>query len=273
MRGAVIAATATIAATGVGIAHRARHTAVYRPVLETIQLSTPAGRPGLAGLRLGFLTDPHIGPAMSAADVDRALRVLFEARPDVLLLGGDYICESPRFAVEAAAVMAPYVAEAPLGALAVLGNHDHANDAPRLTTLFDQRGIRVLCNEAARVVYGASELWVAGIDDAIVGSPSPECAFAAIPEDALALALWHEPDWAEESARHGAFLQLSGHSHGGQVRLPVLGALSTPPGARRFVSGFNRAAGMPVYVSRGAGVFRPPVRFCCPPEVTLLEFS
>jgi predicted MPP superfamily phosphohydrolase len=256
-----------------GLAHRARHTALYRPVLERHTLSAPANHPGLAGLRLGFFTDPHIGPLMSSSDVERALGVLFAASPHLLLLGGDYICESPRFAEEAAAAIGPYAAQAPLGALAVLGNHDHANDAPRLATRFEERGIRVLRNEAVRIAHGPADLWVAGIDDALLGSPSPECAFADVPGDAAAIALWHEPDWADEAARRGAVLQLSGHSHGGQVRLPFLGALATPPGARRFVTGFDRACGMPVYTSRGAGVFRPPLRFRCPPEVTIIEFA
>jgi predicted MPP superfamily phosphohydrolase len=69
---------------------------------------------------------------------------------------------------------------------------------------------------------------------------------------------------------HGAFLQLSGHSHGGQVRLPILGTIAAPAGGRRFVAGLNFATGMPVYTTRGVGVYRPPVRFRCAPEITLV---
>jgi uncharacterized protein len=85
-----------------------------------------------------------------------------------------------------------------------------------------------------------------------------------------AITLWHEPDWAECVVKYGAFLQLSGHSHGGQVRLPLVGPITAPAGGKRFVKGLNFAAGMPVYTTRGVGVYRPPVRFRCPPEVTLL---
>jgi predicted MPP superfamily phosphohydrolase len=84
------------------------------------------------------------------------------------------------------------------------------------------------------------------------------------------LALWHEPDYAEASAELGAFAQLSGHSHGGQVRLPGIGPLVLPLGGARYVMGLNDANGMPVYTTRGVGVYLPPLRFNCPPEVTLV---
>jgi predicted MPP superfamily phosphohydrolase len=219
---------------------------------------------------MGFVSDTHVGPVISARDVDRAMALLFTAEPDILLLGGDYLSESPRYIAETAAVLGSYVPAARLGVLAVLGNHDYSNDARRVAKSFEKRGIQVLINTSARIVHGAADFWVAGIDDAILGQPDPAAAFAAVPDSAPVFALWHEPDWAEETARRGALFQISGHSHGGQVRLPLLGNLAAPPGGRCFVSGIHEIAGMPVYTSRGVGVFRPPVRFRCPPEVTLL---
>ena len=207
---------------------------------------------------------------MRARDVDRALALLHTARPDLLLLGGDYICESPRFAPDAAAVLGEHAAATPLGALAVLGNHDYSCDAPRLTSLLERRGIRVLRNEPARVQTDSGDLWIAGIDDAILGTPDVPRAFAAIPREGAVVALWHEPDWAAETAGFGPLLQLSVHRHGGQVRMPLLGNIAAPGGGRRYVAGMNDAAGMPIYTSRGVGVFRPPIRFRCPPEVTLI---
>jgi uncharacterized protein len=260
-----------MASAAVAAAYRARHAAPYAPVLERIEQRTPLGATRAAGLRIGFVTDLHIGSVIRVEDVDRAMQLLFGEKPDLLLLAGDFICDSPRYAVEAAAVLGPYAALAPLGALAVLGNHDHANGAQRLTSSLGRQNIRVLCNEATAVRLSSVELWIVGIDDAVLGFPHPARAFAMVPPDASALALWHEPDWAAESARHGAFMQLSGHSHGGQVRLPFLGPIAAPPGGQRFIAGLNHAAGMPVYTSRGVGVYRPPVRVRCRPEVTLLQ--
>jgi predicted MPP superfamily phosphohydrolase len=266
---------AALAAAGAGgagaalLAHRARYSAPYAPVLERVEIALPPAARAMAGMRVGFLTDPHIGPAITAEDVERALRLLAAAEPDLLLYGGDYICDSPRYAPEAAAVLGQYASHARCGALGVLGNHDYANDAPRVASLLEARGVRVLRNEALNLTPD-SRLWVVGIDDALLGSPDTEQAFAAVPAGAAALALWHEPDWAEQAAARGAFLQLSGHSHGGQVRLPIIGPVATPTAGRRYVSGLNEAAGMPIYTARGVGVYRPPVRFRCPPEVTLV---
>ena len=102
---------------------------------------------------------------------------------------------------------------------------------------------------------------------------NPAATFAGIPDKAAVLALWHEPDYARETARLGAFAQLSGHSHGGQVRLPGFGPLFLPKGGQRYVLGLNHASGMPIYTARGVGVFLPPLRVNCPPEVTLITLA
>lgn len=225
------------------------------------------------GLRVGFVTDTHVGPFITPRRLADAIEMLLAERPDLLLLGGDYVSDSPRYFREAAAVLGEAATAIPRGALAVLGNHDYANGAARAMRELDQRGIRVLVNESALITTSGGGLWVAGLDDAVLGQPDAERAFAAIPADAPAIALWHEPDWAEETARCGARVQLSGHSHGGQVRLPFVGGFAAPSGGRRFVIGLNRVGDMPVYTSRGFGVFRPPVRYRCAPEITLLTFA
>lgn len=206
-------------------------------------------------------------------DVDRGLSLLSSARPDLLLLGGDLICESPRYAPSVATILGRYAERAPLGAYAVLGNHDISNDASRLTTLLQDQGVRVLRNEAVPVPFGGDELWIVGIDDALLGSPDPFAAFSHVPDGRASLVLWHEPDWAEEAAHPSAFLMLAGHSHGGQVRFPTVGAIAAPNGGRRFISGFNRVKDLTIYTSRGAGIYRPPVRFRCAPEVTLITLT
>jgi uncharacterized protein len=261
------AAIGTVAAASLG---HSRFVAPYQPRLERIDVAVPPQASNLTGLRIGFFTDPHLGPMMTGSDVERALSVLFNTRPDLLLLGGDLICDSPRFAPEAAAILGRFARRAPLGAMSVLGNHDISNDAERLTRLLEAEGIRVLRNDAAPVNFGGSDLWIVGLDDALLGCPKPDVAFARVAGGRPSVVLWHEPDWAEEAARPGAFLMLSGHSHGGQVRLPLVGAVATPNGGRRFVAGLNQIDGLTIYTSRGAGIYRPPLRFRCAPEVTLI---
>ncbi len=257
-------------ATATSLAYLARHRWPYAPTLERIAIG---GQGFPVPIRVGFVTDLHVGPMIRGRDVDRAMAMLFAARPDLLLFGGDYICESPRYIPEATAALRGYIAATPLGAFAVLGNHDYANDAPRLTRDFESIGIRVLRNDSARVELPGSELWIAGLDDALLSTPDPDKTFAGVPDDACAIALWHEPDWAGEIVKFSPALQLSGHTHGGQFRLPLLGHLAAPKGGRRYVLGMHSVSGMPVYTSRGVGVYRPPIRVLCPPEVTLVTLT
>jgi predicted MPP superfamily phosphohydrolase len=268
LRGALMAAGAVGVVAEVG--RRARHVAPYRPVLERVEIRAPVGINTPPRLRIGFMADTHGGSVVRPADIERALALLLAAEPDLLLFGGDYVSESPRHITDAAAVLGNVADTTRFGSLAVLGNHDYANGAGRMTAALEKRGIQVLRNDSARIGDDTGELWIAGIDDALLGSADVQAAFVNVPASARAIALWHEADWAEQVAKHGAFLQLSGHSHGGQVRLPIAGPIAAPAGGKRFVEGLNFAAGMPVYTARGVGVYRPPLRFRCPPEVTLV---
>ena len=270
MRGWLAAAALGGIAGGVGTLALARHRWPYRPELVRVEAAAPPGHSDLAGLRIGFVTDLHVGPFIRAGDVRRACELLVAERPDLVLLGGDYLSESPRYADEAAAALAPLVAAAPLGALAVLGNHDYSVGGERVRLALAAQGIRVLRNEAIAVRYGAATLWVAGIDETLLGSPDPGGTLAQVPPGGAALVLWHEAQFAEQAAAHGAFLQLSGHTHGGQVRLPILGPVGLPIHGDRHVIGWSDASGMPVYTSRGVGIYRPPLRVRCAPEVTLV---
>lgn len=251
----------------------ARFVAPYRPRLERVALPLPPGHEGLENLRIGFLTDTHAGPFVSKADLDRAVELLRQEAPDLVLLGGDFISESPRYAEDTAAALAPLAAFAPLGCLAVLGNHDISTDRARMTTALESHGIRVLQNQPIELNTPGGPLWIAGIDETILGRADVAASFAGIPEGAAVIALWHEPDGAEQAADAGAFAQLSGHSHGGQIRIPGLGPLVLPPGGRTYPAGRYLVNGLHLYTSRGLGVYRPPVRLFCPPEVTIVTLT
>ena len=249
---------------------RLRHINPYRPVLERIELPSPTGAAALDGLRIAFVTDTHAGPFTSADDLRRGL-ALFDCEPiDLLLLGGDYVSESNLYAGPMASALAPLVARATSGAFGVMGNHDLPLGVDRVRAELEAVGVTVLRNEHVVVEWHGAMLAIAGTDDTIVGSADPTTAFAGIPDGVPILSLWHEADFAEDAARLGAFAQLSGHTHGGQVRLPFVGAIWLPPDGKRRDMGFFDVDGMTTYLSRGLGVYRPPVRFRCPPEVTLV---
>jgi predicted MPP superfamily phosphohydrolase len=248
----------------------ARHVAPYRPKLERIYLTVPPEHAALEGMTLGFITDTHISPAFRPAHLRRAVALLAEARPDVVLFGGDYASETTRFAGDAARVLGDVAACSPLGGYAVLGNHDEQLDSDKVVAAFEQSGIPMLRNEARPLVHNGARLWIVGLDDALAGHNDPARAFRDVPRGAASIVVWHEPDWAEEAACYGPFAQLSGHTHGGQIRLPFVSALALPPGGRRYDAGFFNVDGMRLYISRGVGVYRPPIRFRCPPELTLI---
>jgi predicted MPP superfamily phosphohydrolase len=254
------------------VGYNASTRAPYEPVLERISLTVPDAHTDLAGLRIGFVTDTHVGPFVTPGDVARALALVAAEGPDLILLGGDYISASPRYATPAAEVLATVTQRAPLGGIAVLGNHDCGEHgrAEQVTAALTAVGIRVLRNESVAIETGRGQLWIAGVDEAIMARADPVTTFRAIPAGAAVIALWHEPDYANATAAQGAFAQLSGHSHGGQVRLPLIGPLFLPRGGKRYVMGTHHAQGMPVYTSRGVGIFFPPLRLGCSPEVTLV---
>lgn len=270
VRRAMGATVAGAVLAGAGLAWWMRYRNPYRPVLERIALPLPAGHPGLAGMTIGFVTDTHVNPYFGPDDLRRGLDLILAARPDLLLLGGDYISEATRYIDQAAPLLGAAARAVPLGALAVLGNHDLGGHGAAVVVALEAEGIRVLRNDAAAIAFGGDELWVVGTDDSLLGQPLPSVGFARVPDGAAALSLWHEPDTADQAARLGAFAQLSGHSHGGQVRIAGLGELVVPDGGKKYPIGRYDVGGMPLYVSRGLGTYRPPVRFRCPPEVTLV---
>ncbi len=273
-RGSLLAGGAIGALAAIGVSARelyaARHINPYSPQLERIELPLPPSIAALHGLKIGFVTDTHVGPFISLDDLQRALDLLRPEKPDLLLLGGDYISESPRYLAGAAELLELLAAEAPLGCYAVMGNHDYSITGAYAIKALAEVGIPILRNDVAEVKVGNDSLWIAGIDETLLGSPDPEGTMAKVPKGGAALALWHEPTFAEQAAAAGAFAQLSGHTHGGQVRLPIIGPIGLPVHGHRHVIGLSEANGMPVYTSRGVGVYRPPIRINCPPEVTVV---
>jgi predicted MPP superfamily phosphohydrolase len=128
--------------------------------------------------------------------------------------------------------------------------------------------IRVLMNEGVRLTVGEGSIFLAGIDSVSTGQPNPRAAFSARKNEAVSLALVHEPDYIDRLSRLVQVdLQLSGHTHGGQVRVPGLGAIVLPAWGRTYVKGLHRVGPSQIYTSRGIGVIGVPFRLNCPPEV------
>jgi len=225
-----------------------------------------------AGLRVGQLSDMHCDCDRAVERTARAARLLMEQKPDVVFLTGDYITVDPhRWSAPCADALAP-LAAAPGGVFAILGNHDHwAADPDEVARQLHRVGFTVLRNRSAPL-KNAPGIWVVGLEDRCEKKQDPARALRNVPGRALKLLLIHEPDYADEAPPEFA-LQFSGHSHGGQIRVPGLPALRTPLYARRYVEGLEQAKHHRVYTTRGVGVIGPRFRLFCPPEATLLRLG
>ncbi len=227
---------------------------------ETVAMKNLA--PALDGLRIGLLTDVHRSSWVSAQDVAAGVRALIDETPDIVVLGGDYVTWGDRGFVGPAAE-ALSALSAPHGVFAILGNHDDDHDMPAALTA---HGIQVLKDARTRLQIRDESLELAGIrfwtrravDIASVvrGSTGPLILLA------------HDPRRFKEAAALNIPLVLSGHTHGGQVVLPGIGALA----GQRFpvLSGVASQGDTTLFVSRGLGTVWVPVRVNCPPEVALL---
>jgi predicted MPP superfamily phosphohydrolase len=228
------------------------------------------------GFRIAQISDIHFGPYMGRAGVQRAVDIARRFSPDLVVLTGDFVShafhkpngpDGARFAEPCADVLA---AMKEIPKIAVLGNHDHWTDPNFVEGALNDRGIAVLRNSAVPLERGGQRLWIAGVDDVYARAADLSRALNGVPPQEATVLLAHEPDFADHTARFPVDLQLSGHSHGGQVRLPGIGALILPAMARKYPIGLNRVGSLQVYTNRGLGVINPPVRFHCPPEVTFV---
>jgi uncharacterized protein len=244
-------------------------------VVRRERLVLPVGHP----LRMALLSDLHAGARfVDAAKVRAVVDGLDAEHPDVILLLGDYLHDGPKEGGRSkggASTPEAVAAElarlrAPLGVYAVLGNHDWWFDGARITAALSGAGITVLENSAAELRPG---LWIAGLADARTRHSDPVQALAGVPADATVLAMTHNPDvFPRVPAR--VVLTVAGHTHGGQVRLPLLGAPVVPSHyGQRFAAGHIVEDGRHLFVTSGVGTSTFPVRFAVPPEIVVLTLN
>jgi predicted MPP superfamily phosphohydrolase len=228
------------------------------------------------GFRIAQISDVHFGPYMGKPGLERALQLAQSFRPDLVVVTGDFVSHpfgrpnGPQGAHYAEPCADVLTTVTPTQVLAILGNHDHWNDAGIVEGALQDRGIQVLRNRSVPIERGGSRIWISGVDDALVSAADLDKALRGVPPSETTVLLAHEPDFADYASHFPVDLQLSGHSHGGQVRLPGIGALVLPEMAEKYPLGLNRVGALQVYTNRGLGVINPPVRFNCPPEVTFV---
>jgi predicted MPP superfamily phosphohydrolase len=236
-----------------------------------VSLALPGLAPAFCGYRVVQLSDLHMGDWTNAARLDNVVCLANKQSPDLIAITGDFIT---RRAVSHMRDLANGLRrlKASDGVVAVLGNHDHWSGAQAVRDVLVASGVCELANNFRTLHRSDAQLHVAGVDDIIAGYDRLDLLLARLPTDGAALLLAHEPDFADESAATGRFaLQLSGHTHGGQIVAPLIGPLLLPALGRKYPSGYYQVGSMIQYTNRGVGVVSPFVRINCRPEITVFE--
>lgn len=222
------------------------------------------------GLRIVHLTDLHHSLFTPLEEIQRAVHLTNRLRPDLVALTGDYVTLSHDYIWPLAQALGKLRSR--LGVFAVLGNHDFQVDADEVTRALRAHRIRVLRNSHYALRSRSATLWVVGVDDLWWQADDLGAALDSVPARDPKILLCHNPLGIRAASEHSIDLVLSGHTHGGQVRLPVVGSVyGRSKLGKRFVEGWNRLSGTQIYISRGIGKVLVPLRVGCPPEIACLR--
>ncbi len=234
--------------------------------LQRVKVPLGTAGVGLEGFKIVLLSDFHLYPTTRIELIERAVEMANQLKPDLVALGGDYV----QGTVDAIFDLAPALArlDATYGVFAILGNHDHWKGDEVVEQGLRESGLQLLRNEGLTLSIGRKTVYLAGLDDGWVGRQDLKRGLEKQPPEVPTILLMHEPDFVDSFVGRARIdLQLSGHSHGGQVRFPFIGSPFLPPYGRKYDKGLYRVANTWLYTTVGLGVTAP-VRFNCPPEVT-----
>lgn len=242
--------------------------------VRRVGVTLPRLAPEFDGYRVVQLGDIHLEEWTRPRRLNRMVDLVNAQEPDLIAITGDFLSYSADPGVPRRLVEALRGLRARDGSVAVLGNHDYLTGAELVRRCIREAGVTELVNDVYTVRRGDAALHVAGVDDVMEGKSRLDVVLKKLPEDGAAVLLAHEPDFADVSAATGRFdLQLSGHSHGGQVRLPFLGSPFLPPYAQRYTGGLYEVGNMLQYTNRGLGFVDARLRFLCRPELTVLTLG
>jgi predicted MPP superfamily phosphohydrolase len=228
------------------------------------------------GFKIALVADLHFGPYTGEDEISHAVRTVNSLDVDAVAVVGDFVSEpltgKKRAGAAKAAPCAAILAgmKSRHGTFAVLGNHDYGTDPEFVAEALSSHGIHLLRNTGFAIERDRTRLWFAGINDVLSHADRLDLAVKDIPAGEVSVLLCHEPDFADEASRYGINVQFSGHSHGGQVRLPGIRPPYLPELAQKYYEGYYRVNNLQLYTNRGIGTIGLPFRFFSPPEATLV---
>lgn len=261
IKGTVAAATATVAGTSLYAFGSETHNLEKTTVRLPLGLSQP--------LRMVAIGDLHFDPLYEEAYIERVVASVAALQPDLIVYTGDFITHNTSRVHDLVALLSR--ATSRFGSFAILGNHDLWFGPMAVMTALEKGGIQVLRNRSIALPR-QDHLFLTGFDSFWAGG-SNFAVLSQTPRDSRHIVLLHEPDPFNMLTDPRIKLQISGHTHGGQVRVPLIGALHLPKWGKNFQEGLYTQNGRSLYVNRGIGTLLPHVRFDCRPEITLFELS
>lgn len=240
--------------------------AIRNFTLESAKIPT-----SLHELKVLQFSDTHVGYHYDLKQLKGLIDKINNQKPDLILFTGDLV-DAPHlydFPDELPVLLSKLTA--PLGKFWIYGNHDHGgNGTEKIKEVMDAGGFNLLQNSHTRIGDNRGSFILAGLDDVMLGRPNIDEALQHVEPEVFTLLMVHEPDVADQVQHYPVDLQLSGHSHGGQVQLPIYGYMITPPFAEKYVEGnYHLGDRLQLFVSRGLGTTRMPYRFLCRPEITI----
>jgi predicted MPP superfamily phosphohydrolase len=244
--------------------------------IRLVRYDVALDAPALKGLKIAVIADLHGGaPYIDTSKIDQVVALTNDAHPDLVLLAGDYVIQGVlgghHMPIETiVAHLKPL--SAPLGVYAAIGNHDRWESLSGVTRAFEKGGIPVLENAAVQFKRSQNIITLVGVGDHYSGGSDVKQAMAGVPRNARAICFTHSPDVFPDLPRTCA-LTVAGHTHGGQVWLPILGRPAVAHQSiygQRYAIGVIRENGKTLFVSPGIGTSGLPVRFMVPPEISLV---
>nr|WP_181349202.1 metallophosphoesterase [Thalassobacillus sp. CUG 92003] len=229
------------------------------------------------GFKIIQFSDTHLGFHYNLDQLKKLAEKINQLEPDLILFTGDLVDEPQSYNWQNARLVSILsLLHAPHGKYWIYGNHDHGGyGTQKVKAVMQESGFKLLQNEQTSIARNGEEITLAGLDDVMLGQPDIEQALRESNEERFHLLMVHEPDYADKVQRYPVDVQLSGHSHGGQIQIPLLGYLITPPYAEKYVEGHYTVGDYPLnlYVTRGIGTTRLPYRLLCRPEINIYQLS
>ncbi|WP_040204710.1 metallophosphoesterase [Neobacillus jeddahensis] len=246
--------------------------------IQELQIKHPLIPKGFDGIKIIQFSDTHLGFQYNLSQFQKLVNKINNLRPDIILFTGDLMDEPNKFTELNKLVPILDRLYAPLGKYCIFGNHDHGGYGSEIyRNMMETTNFKVLLNESTPIyAKDGSSIYFLGIDDAMLGHPDLPLALKNVPHNRFNLLLSHAPDLADTAAQYPIHWQISGHSHGGQVKLPFFGALVIPPFAHKYPEGLYTIGAqnqLTLYVNRGIGTTRLPFRFMTKPELTIFKLQ